>query len=243
MDANWDQFGPDYDHPPFEAKPHTYLIASTPRCGSHFLGHLLFATGVLGSPLEYFHEGHARRWRELLGAEDFQAMMTALFRRRTSPSGWFGVKAHWGQFVPVARDRDQLAFMNFSRHIEIRRRDRVAQAISHEIARQTKAWISFHRVERTPDYDFARIHETRLALDTHVRRWSDYFRNARIDPIVVEYEDLIGDPEAVVAAILSDFGLAGTENPHRKWLPERQASDINVEWKDRYLADLARQGG
>ena len=39
--TDWTQFGSSYDYPCFESQPRTYLIASTPRSGSHYLGHKL----------------------------------------------------------------------------------------------------------------------------------------------------------------------------------------------------------
>jgi LPS sulfotransferase NodH len=57
--TNWNQFGAAYDFPDFSGAFRNYLIASTPRCGSHYLGHLLRATGRLGSPLEFFPEAES----------------------------------------------------------------------------------------------------------------------------------------------------------------------------------------
>jgi len=148
--AQWDQFGQDYDHPPFEGTPRLYLIASTPRSGSHFLGHQLLQTGALGSPLEYFHKPHLERWAAEFGTTDFPSTMARLYARRTSPSGWFGAKAHWTQFIPIAQRPNLLSFLGIQTYIEIVRRDRIAQAISFVIAQQTKAWISFHDQQGEP---------------------------------------------------------------------------------------------
>jgi LPS sulfotransferase NodH len=95
---SWDQFGAAYDLAPYDGWPATYLIASTPRSGSHYLGHLLFETGLFGSPLEYLHPAHLATWQDRLGTRDVASTLRALFRRRTSASGWFGIKAHWSHF-------------------------------------------------------------------------------------------------------------------------------------------------
>ena len=121
----WDQFGPDYDFPEYPGQPMSYLIATTPRCGSHHLGHLLTATGMLGSPLEYFSKGRLRDWREKLAAADTVDLFRQLFRRRTSPSGWFGVKAHWPQFQQIMADEEVCGLFNFRRYLHIERRDRL----------------------------------------------------------------------------------------------------------------------
>jgi len=240
MAERWDQFGPDYDHPPFQGQPRTYLLASTPRSGSHFLGHLLLGTGVLGSPLEYFHVPHAKRWMASLGVEDFPTMLRRLHQRRTSPSGWFGVKAHWPQFAPIACNETLLRFVNIDRYIEIRRRDRVAQAISAVIAQQTLAWISFHNTSnRAPRYDFRAIHAAAEAFESQIGKWHAFFEEQGVSPFVVEYEDLISDPQAVLDQIVVEFGIECMGIPRQKWVPQRQASDLNARWHDQYHKDLA----
>jgi len=237
MKGSWDQFGPDYDHPPFKGTPRLYLIASSQRSGSHYLGHLLLETGALGSPLEYFHPQHLRKWMEVLGTRDFPATMSRLVARRTSPSGWFGAKAHWRHFAPIANNDRLLRFLDIETYIEIRRRDRIAQAISYVIAHQTQAWISFHDRKAEPRYDFAAIRKVCEALDQDIAHWHRFFEQQGITPLTVEYEDLVADPAATVDRIMAHCGVsrAGAEP---RWQPCRQASDINARWQERYLADL-----
>lgn len=238
MSDGWDQFGEDYDHPAFEGKPRTYLIASTPRSGSHLLGHLLFGTGALGSPLEYFHPAHARKWMALFGTENFWTMMASLHRRRTSPSGWFGIKAHWSHFAKIAGNAAALKTLNPQRYIRIRRSDRIAQAISGVIAQQTDAWISFHEAHGDPRYDFAMISRAIEVLDEQIRQWDEFFRSSGITPVDVEYEELVADPGAVVDRILTDFDVCRTQVSEPRWLPRRQASEVNLRWQERYMRDL-----
>ena len=236
--GQWDQFGQDYDHPPFEGTPRLYLIASTPRSGSHFLGHQLLETGALGSPLEYFHEPHLRTWMAELGTPDLVSTIKQLYRRRTSPSGWFGAKAHWNQFKPIAERPALFRFLGIETYIEITRSDRIAQAISYVIAQQTGAWISFHSAQAEPRYDFAAIRQVADALDHHIAQWRAFFAANAITPLIVDYDDLTADPKATVDRIMAHCGVERTGTAPQ-WQPQRQASDINARWRDRYLADLA----
>jgi len=238
MDGRWDQFGADYDHAPFTGKPRLYLIASTPRSGSHFLGHSLLETGALGSPLEYFHPQHLRKWMDILGTKDFPSTMARLVSRRTSPSGWFGVKAHWQQFAPIARNEAILRFLGIDTYIEILRRDRIAQAISYVIAQQTQAWISFHDSKVEPRYDFDAIRRAIESIDQNIAHWRHFFEQRGIVPLTVEYEDLAADPAAAVDRIMAHCGVSRV-GAEPRWQPRRQASDINARWRERYLADLA----
>jgi LPS sulfotransferase NodH len=236
----WDQFGADYDHPPFDGVPRTYLIASTPRSGSHFLGHLLLGTGALGSPLEYLSPIHGRKWMDVLGVADLPSMMQALYRRRTSPSGWFGIKAHWWEFEPVVQDETLFSFLDIRTYIHIRRRDRIAQAISALIAHQTKSWISFHDRSGEPSYDFAAIRNAITQLEGQHRQWDAFFNGKGISPFVVEYEHLIDHPDDIVDGILAHMNVSRSAEMPTKWQPGRQASDINERWRERYLIDLER---
>jgi LPS sulfotransferase NodH len=242
MAAAWDQFGEDYDQPPFEGAPRTYLIASSPRSGSHFLGHLLLETGALGSPLEYFEGTHLHKWMALLGTKDFRTTMACIRARRTSPTGWFGAKAHWGQFAPIANSETLLRFLDISKYIVIRRRDLTAQAISFVIARQTQSWISFHDSKIEPHYDFAAIRSAMTWMEQDANSWADFFHAHAIAPLVVDYEDLVADPETAVDRILAHCGANRRGHAPPRWQPQRQASDVNARWQDLYRRDLAAMG-
>ena len=43
----------------------TLIIASTPRSGSHMLGHSMIETGVMGRPFEYVAPRNLARWKEM----------------------------------------------------------------------------------------------------------------------------------------------------------------------------------
>ena len=231
----WDQFGPDYDFPDFPGLPKSYLIATTPRCGSHLLGHLLAATGMLGSPLEYFSKGRLRDWQERLNARDRAELFTTLFRRRTSPSGWFGVKAHWPQFAQIANDLPVFELFNFQRFVHIERRDQLAQAISWVIAQQSAAWISFHAASEEPTYNFAAIENALQVIDAQTGTWKQFFADQAIEPLTVIYEDLVADPDATVDRVLAHCGVDRDPAHARPTSqPRQQASARNHEWAHRY---------
>lgn len=237
--VRWNQFGEEYDLPPFEGTPRTWLLASTGRSGSHYLGHLLTETGALGSPLEYLHPDHIARWEKRLGVDDFAGVLAHLHRYRTSPTGWFGIKAHWRQqFGRFAREPEMMAQLQIERYVSIRRRDRVAQAISMVMARQTKAWISFHKVRGEPEYDGDAIRKAMAGLDGEIQTWDRFFRQHDITPLIVEYEDLLADPVATVDHVLDWFGVQ--RQPGATPLtqqPARQANALNEEWKERFLRE------
>ena len=234
----WNQFGTEYDFGEFSGSPHVYLLASTGRSGSHFLGSLLFETGQLGSPLEYLHPKHMARWQSQLGTSGNVETLTALFRRRTSPTGWFGLKAHWPQFSPFISDEPMFEKLAIKKYIYIERRDKIAQAISMVIAQQSNSWISFQKPTCEVSYDFEAINKAMSALVAQETEWEKFFNDSRISPLRIIYEDLQQEPHENMQKIRDFFGLT-TNNANRnvKHRPKQQATDTNIIWKKQFLQD------
>lgn len=238
QEAAWDQFGTEYDLPRFEGTPRTWMLASTARSGSHYLGHLLAETGALGAPLEYLGTEHVKRWKKKLEVDDFADVLEYLHAHRTAPTGWFGVKAHWFQFARFATSQRLRDLLQVERYVVIRRQDRLAQAISLVMARQTKAWISFREAKREPRYDADAIREAMATVEHQVQMWDAYFTQYGVTPLVVEYEELLTDAPGTVDRVLQWFEVEpqpGTTRPLQR--PARQANAINQEWERRFLAE------
>lgn len=238
--GKWDQYGPSYDQTPFSGHARTYVIASMPRSGSHMLGHLLFGTGQLGSPLEYIHPHHLAKWQSLLGEESPAATLRAIIARRTSPSGWFGVKAHWSQLSAAINDPELLDILDPQDWIRITRNDRIAQATSLVIAQQTKSWISFHTAKKEPTYDFDAIARSVRALERQEVAWDNYFTAQGIAPHVVVYEEMLADPARTVADVCTRLGVPVPASPPEPGTSQ-QATAVNQEWRERFIAESSRR--
>jgi LPS sulfotransferase NodH len=197
----------------------------------------MFSTGLLGSPLEYLHPGHLEKWKMKYEVPDFEGVMTNLFKNRTSPTGWFGVKAHWTQFEPITNTQSHLPVIDFSKFIRIFRSDSIAQAISLVIARKTSAWISFHQVQKQPKYEFRAIQAALAEIEEQNAKWNTFFSKNEIQPLMIEYEALSAMPEVALGNILSYFNLK-LESRKSGPVPERQSTGLNSIWKQQYLEDL-----
>src|SRR5215470_11441615 len=90
----------EWDFEPGSATPRMfYCVAATPRSGSTWLCQLLWATGVMGAPAEYFNpRASMMQMAGRLGARHAREYVRLLKERRTSPNGVFGFKAHWQHF-------------------------------------------------------------------------------------------------------------------------------------------------
>ena len=209
---SFDQFSPDHD---FEysgpARIH-YLLCSTPRSGSHFLGHLMYATGALGYPLEYFHVSHFANWCTLSGHSNPPEVIQYIKTRRTSPNGCFGIKAHFDQFSHMCRLVTFDEVLPDCKFISIDRHDVLAQAISLAKAKHTAAWISFHKKTGEATYQGRVIDEALLQVIRQIISWSTFFSQRREEVLQVKYEDLCSNPKTVdPAANSSSAGVRCAE--------------------------------
>jgi LPS sulfotransferase NodH len=231
--AKWNPFDSECDFPRYAGRPaHQYLIASSQRSGSYLLSYLLRETGQLGFPLEYLHPEHAPMWRQRFDVGSMNEVILKLFEWRTSPNGWFGIKAHWPHYV-WARKQGVDDVLRLGRFIRMERKDRLAQAVSLALARKTGAWVSLQQNGAAPPYDSAAIAGALDTLDRHSRAWDEWARSNGIEPIHILYEDLVADPLGVVNRVLDEFGLDQVDE-----LPpvplKKQASAVNGEWIRRY---------
>jgi LPS sulfotransferase NodH len=219
-----------------------YIVASSYRCGSTHLCHRLWETGLMGAPWEYFnYENDMRAMSFRLGANGVADYLAKLVACRTSRNGVFGAKAHFHHFEAALKGfPGMLNAVPSVRFIYIRRRDRIAQAVSMAKSIQTNAWMSLSRPRRVPlfysaDFIGACVEE----INHQTESWARWFAAKGITPFHVEYEDLITDSESVIRNILTVMDVV-SDIPDNVILPkvERQANETNAEWTRRYLADV-----
>ena len=237
MAAKWDQLAETWDEPPFEGGPcRTYMIASTQRSGSYFLSHLLEATGRMGRPFEYLQPCFMAAFQKRFGQSDARATLREIFRRRTTPNGWFGMKAHWGQYDEARSDWQIDDLLRIDHFIFLERRDRVAQAVSLVIAEQTGSWTHLQRVEATPNYSATAITRALKKIEADYRGWRAHFAAKGICPIHIFYEDLVSDPLASINRIMTACGLEPLDRLP-VMAPARQVSAPNRVWTERYIRE------
>jgi len=226
----------------------SYIVASTPRCGSTFLCSLLWQTGVLGAPSEYWncHKSGARktigiRMMERLEATSGPDYLTKLLACRTSKNGVFGVKVHFFDFQEVLRGFPQLlellAPVTF---VNIEREDKIAQAVSLARSLQTGTWIAGSNKPRpTVTYDRDLISRCLGSLETQKLGWARWFEANRIDPHVVTYEKFAADTAGAVSSIVKLLGAQDDEpNAIQVRTVERQSDGTNKEWAVRFKSDV-----
>ena len=139
------------------------LICALPRTGSSLLGELLYATGLVGYPAEWFWREDRGRNGERWQVTSFADYLARVLEAGTSPNGVFAAKLMWGYLDDVlfelrrlARSYDaedaavlQSAFPD-PRFVWVRREDAVAQAVSWAKAVQTGQWRSDQQATAEP---------------------------------------------------------------------------------------------
>jgi len=238
-------FDPSFDQPPVDEPRLIYLIASQARTGSNLLCALLSRSGVAGVPTEYLHRQLSRAAVEERGFGDVDAYLRDVMRRRTTPNGVFGLKAHYEQFADFLRvTRARLP--QPLRVVRLIRRDVVAQAISYYIALRTGRWSGTdrgkgHAAELA--YDFDAISRSVGIVLKERNDWTLLFRRRGVEPRALAYETLTEDPVAACRHVLDWLGIPAAGAPiDARDAPQRQGTQRNAEWAARFRAEAAARG-
>jgi LPS sulfotransferase NodH len=224
-----------------------YMICSTPRSGSTLLGDLLTTTGVAGAPLEYFNEVNIEaffiRKKKRMELNDYLEAVESL---RSTPNGVFGFKAHFEQVTSALRmgGVTELApfLSKFDKFIFIRRRNKLAQAISWNKALQTGRWSSQHNEVEAPElpvkFDPESISSCLNRVLRGERDWEAALQQIDRNYHLVEYEKLVEDPAEEIAKILAYCGIQEPHTPPKPRL-EKQRDSTNNQLEREYLAFIS----
>lgn len=235
------QFDPALDVPGAPPATRTILIASTPRSGSHMLGHSMIETGAMGVPFEYCNLLNLPRWNEILGTGDLRGALAAIMARRTTANGVFSIKAHRTQLAALGGLRGALEFFPNPCVVRIIRADLLRQAVSMTVARQTGVWITGQKGNgRRPTYDFADIRHCLTLLAVEHTQWEIELASAGVAALTVTFEDVAGRTAETLEAIAGHAGIAdvaGVVAPPTT----RQSSSLSDEWVRRFTEEFSRQ--
>lgn len=243
-----------------------YLICTAPRTGSTLLAEGLSRTGLAGAPDEFFkgHESLDRLWREAFGIRSDSEYLDKVLVARTGANGVFGMKLLWPQgpalmaklracsALRTARPDTSLPDLLTLRlgaapsYIWLRRRNKLAQAISYLRAEQSGIWRSDQsgRGEGGPKraFDFDLIVRYLRCVSGFDLEWSCFFLTHRVRVVTVTYEDLIASYEATVRRVLGFLEIPTeglTMGPPRL---QRQSDALSLEWEQRFLQLAAQRG-
>jgi trehalose 2-sulfotransferase len=239
-----------------------YIIAFTLRSGSNLLCDYLFASG-LGQPTEYFQYpyGVANRghYTQLdVPSDDFKLYFSRLLTHRAL-NGYFGVKLTWDQKNVLLEEARQhfgeicglSDLFPDTKWIYLRRRDKVAQALSLWRAIKSGQWFSSAEVtgDLYPEYDFFKIFSLFFTLLVEEYLWDEYFHSEHVEPAMIFYEDLISNPQAILADLMEFLrganGLASISNEANIQIIQNlsiQRDQYSEEIRAQFVEDLDHLG-
>jgi LPS sulfotransferase NodH len=232
------------------------FICTVPRTGSQLLAHLLWRSGAVGFPNEWFWRDVMACARAAWGTTTWSEYLGRVLEEGTSATGVFAAKVMWGYMhellVDLRRlrqyDADDLAvlrsFFPDPRFVWLRRTDFVAQAVSFAKATQTSQWTAYQSATAEAKFDFQQIEDLYRVVRAHDRDWRRWFAAHGIEPYRVVYEELAAAPEQIGREVLAALGLELQPGGSLDAPPELtpQADAVNAAWSARYrqLAGLDR---
>lgn len=255
------------------------IICATARCGSTLLCRELEATGVMGKPKEYYipaknidtAEKASAFWENVIqkarsengvfAIKVMQQQWPVVERLHTylkKPDSLLEKKLNQFKTVIFAK-KQQLAMDNFysfykeATWIFLRREDRLYQAISREMARQTKvchilkpgasdksigkalAW------EQADNYNQQAIYKPQ-ALQTHLQEirqeeqaWMDFFKQYKLSPLELSYEKFVHSKD-YLNILAKKVGVEIKELADIAVMQVR--NELNDEWAERFKQDF-----
>lgn len=219
------------------------IILSTQRSGSTYLCDLLRQANIC-NPHEYFQPYQyiqylAHRWECIEGDKvNINKYIKNLELYRTNSNGVLGINLH-GSHLKIFEAFKQ-KFTNIDNleieYIFLRRENEISQAVSYELASQTKQWSSHFTSSLIPTYDFAAILKKLKKIQEQNNLITAYLVRAKIHYTTLTYETLI----SADTLALKKLGLTLNKINEFKTI-KKQSSSINGDWLVRFSNDLYNQ--
>lgn len=227
----------------------------------------LRGTGLPRQPRQYFENPSVAPIADRLALTEpgrpeqhgeFEAWFRYVLQRGTSPNGVFGAKMMWNyleDFKVRMAELPGLGGLSFNERLNavfpelkiifMRRRDKVAQAVSLWKAIQSQQWrtdsesdFEERDVTHAPDteYDYAAIEFLLNELHRWDARWEDWFHATGREPIRIFYDEFTASRAATIGRVLDALGV-DPPAPNGKGPMQRQADDLSKDWVVRFRTD------
>lgn len=210
-----------------------YAICAEARAGTIYLCRLLASTGQLGRPAEYFHT--PERARAL--RSDPESELAKIASEAATPNGVYGLKLFSAHFDLVAKTGwvERLPGLAF---VHVRRRDLLGQAVSLARAIQTRQYKAADAAVGEPRYDPDLIADCLARTAYGQARWECWFARNGLDPLRLDYEDVVAGPEAAVAAVAQRLWIEGAPAVDWSQIELRvQRDEKSEDWRRRFAAE------
>ncbi len=234
----------DFEGGPYPVRMR-YLLCSSPRVGSTLLGQMLTDSCIAGDPLEYLNPNYLKA---AMGRDksviNLKSLCNFLEEKRTSPNGVFGMQIHWSHFNQFFKKNTSSMshfFLKFDKYIFLRRRDKVAQAVSLLRASKTGLWSSldedqvgygYIKDEKFEPQEIARYLNYIISQDLS---WIEFFKSTNRQYMTIYYEDLNDSWDLSGRKILSHLTGRECVVPEMSLRKQRPEQDLYVDQFKEYL--------
>ena len=200
----------------------SYAILTTPRSGSTYLCDLLDSTNIAGHPRE-----HLRLAAQELARccnFDYLNLLDNLKQYRTTNNGVFGTKiiSHFLFELKQTKPDFRQIFRSIDKFILLVRQDKLAQAVSLEVAQKTEIWhlrgdatsIDYRSKLQKIEIDNSLLNNIEQKYDFINRqeaRLRKILSDNQIEPLEVVYEDILEDARSQIDRIIDFLGIAKPE--------------------------------
>lgn len=229
------QFDPtlDSDHSGENLK--VIFILSTPRSGSHMLGHMMADTGLLGIPYEYFHKKNMARWMRMWEVVTITDYINALKKRRVTSNGVLSIKLHYNQLKNIGGSDSLIQNFPNAKYIHIYRHDQIMQAVSLSKANQDGVWIHGQQAIAQARYSYKGIEKSLRNIQKSTFGWNMENKLNHFHMKEVAMERILVDPSAVINEMLTEIGEVSKYSAKGvRFATKKQQSDKNEEWALRF---------
>jgi trehalose 2-sulfotransferase len=224
-------------------------------------------TGLARQPRQYFENPSVQDIAERLPPTvpghperpaEFASWFHYVLQRGTTLNGVFGAKMMWNyldDFKLRLAELPGLEDLTFNERLEavfprlriifMRRRDKVAQAVSLWKAIQTQEWRTESEsdsqqveVDGTPgvEYDYRAIEYLLNELHRWDALWEEWFHATAREPIRIFYDEFTINRAATIGRVLDALGI-DPPVPKGKKPIRRQSDDRSRDWVARFAAD------
>ena len=219
--------------------PHRAIVflCYTNRSGSNYLADALASTGRLNLAGELLNHQAVVADTARHAHASFADFLAAQLRWRMV-DGRVAMKVATMHLELLGRAGVLEHCRETARYVFIERADRLAQAISAEIASQTGQWTTHTTVEVPIErvrFSRERIVKAIGGFSEDNREFDLFFGLNSIVPAHVVYEHLVADPAAQVRAIGATLGLPDLRMDPSRITVQRQAGALNARWRELFL--------
>lgn len=220
----------------FHAPEKILIILFASRSGSNYLGQLLSSTGWFREINESFRPSQLDKIRSRYALADMNEAAQWMIDHRGTRRA-FGFKAGFNVLVSAA----ELGFLHEVLHrahiVLLRRRDRLAQAVSilkMNLTGRTHSGQPQDRILTDDDYDARAISFQMGKIEEVSNQFADLVQRLGKTATILHYEDICAQPEQHVATVCELMGLAMPANFQPKVRVQVLRDDLTDRWIERF---------